>query len=664
MRNSSAYFPLLPFKLNLSSPSEQFVKGILSQPPHKRTKLDIQFLGLFGSQVEFIAKQPDQTRDEVLRYSQYLVIEEDKEIFHSGYAGTTFYVILQGKVSVYADGNLPLGSMADFEKFALLGPEFPGRDSSVQDVELIKAAENNKTPFLKQLDFIRKDSVVIKDKKSVHFLYKVNTLGPGQSFGELALLEESQNRRTATIITDSQCHFATLDKKHYRMILGKQEQREISEAMDLLDSIRIFNQWDRKTTKTLRYIMKAKKFPRNSPLFLQDQPPTSLFLIRNGRVRLERSVSFLDLVPHQNKFSRYLCFKKKKTIPFAYICGHEIIGEEDVYFNQLRSFSCVCDEECDVFEIDGVELMKRVLLDNSKKKLFYDEILKKRERLEDLFTKAQECFKKNITMLSATNLTLHKTISSYKIINGNQKSNELREKIALTSKDDEQRDEMIMNNLHSKIAETRKVVKEQEGMFTQKDLYGLDHGSINRSLLKQSVEIFEKFRKERMQVIKSKTEKKLGLSPSENVSKEQLKKTNESLPKSKDEDLLLMKISTSKSTIHSMTPSLRGKSQIDENKMKTPSFFQKNSETGSTLPLLNEIATKQKNRIFRSFRTETQRSFHSPEHRSHFQSFRVVNYRLEERKKEELKRKNNDSEDQPVFSSFLLRPKLVIDSSP
>ena len=40
-------------------------------------------------------------------------------------------------------------------------------------------------------------------------------MGPGQSFGELALRQKTDNKRAATVTTTKDCIFAILDKKNW-----------------------------------------------------------------------------------------------------------------------------------------------------------------------------------------------------------------------------------------------------------------------------------------------------------------------------------------------------------------------------------------------------------------------------------------------------------------
>jgi CRP-like cAMP-binding protein len=55
--------------------------------------------------------------------------------------------------------------------------------------------------------------------KNVFEQKKINNLGAGESFGELALLYED-SKRSATVIALSDCELAYMDKGEYKRVVG------------------------------------------------------------------------------------------------------------------------------------------------------------------------------------------------------------------------------------------------------------------------------------------------------------------------------------------------------------------------------------------------------------------------------------------------------------
>ena len=66
----------------------------------------------------------------------------------------------------------------------------------------------------------------------------VKTLGPGESFGEQALLRNQD--RAATIVCTSTCRFATLTRKDYYLSLANIKKREMRFVVTFFRNFRIF----------------------------------------------------------------------------------------------------------------------------------------------------------------------------------------------------------------------------------------------------------------------------------------------------------------------------------------------------------------------------------------------------------------------------------------
>lgn len=65
---------------------------------------------------------------------------------------------------------------------------------------------------------------------------EVNRLNPGDSFGELSLVE-SGAKTTATVITREPCEFACMDRDNYWEIMGKLRQDEIYDKINFMKTL-------------------------------------------------------------------------------------------------------------------------------------------------------------------------------------------------------------------------------------------------------------------------------------------------------------------------------------------------------------------------------------------------------------------------------------------
>ena len=169
-------------RLNLDSLSqEQLLElaiTILQKPPEFRNSMDIKMLERSTKNVEFFQKYDKDTHEHICKHMIIHYAPKDTELFKINSFGDTFYIILKGSVEVWV--NLP------------------------HIVEEVKP-----------------DGSI--EQKTEIILSHVRTLFAGNSFGELALLENKP--RAATIICKQQAYFGVLDKTSFDNILSKEDYR-------------------------------------------------------------------------------------------------------------------------------------------------------------------------------------------------------------------------------------------------------------------------------------------------------------------------------------------------------------------------------------------------------------------------------------------------------
>ena len=83
----------------------------------------------------------------------------------------------------------------------------------------------------------------------------------GHYFGELALLFNEP--RAATIMTQEDCYFVTINKTDYEKVLKKLELKEINKKADFFNEIPFLKHWTSKQIKRLINSFKLETFKRN-----------------------------------------------------------------------------------------------------------------------------------------------------------------------------------------------------------------------------------------------------------------------------------------------------------------------------------------------------------------------------------------------------------------
>jgi CRP-like cAMP-binding protein len=153
------------------------IETVLNTASHKRSVEDIKMLVKFTADIDFFKKLREENTSEAhvkcCRYMNYERFGADERVIDYGEVGDKFYIILQGSVRVFIPSSTQEGN---FEE--------------------------------------------------------TGVLCKGKSFGELALTKDMP--RAARIITGEQTHFATLNKRDFKAILGKLAEQALNNRVAYL----------------------------------------------------------------------------------------------------------------------------------------------------------------------------------------------------------------------------------------------------------------------------------------------------------------------------------------------------------------------------------------------------------------------------------------------
>ena len=214
-----------------------------------------------------------------------------------GERGKSFYVILKGTVSIFA--NVPK-----------------------------KVVPNDATP---------------DDLSQLFELAEVNVLRSGSYFGELALLNDTP--RTATIICKEDTDFAVLDVEDFKNILGTllipffwclltfylfvcffriaaRGGWKIQKDIDFLNKTLFFSKVQKRQISTLIYQMKMFVIRRNTTIFKEGEESNNIYIIKKGEIKLLKEVELriqpttLSLLEDNQKQK----MTYKKTVEVSALC--------------------------------------------------------------------------------------------------------------------------------------------------------------------------------------------------------------------------------------------------------------------------------------------------------------------------------------------------------
>ena len=276
-------------------------------------------------------------------------------------------------------------------------------DSDEEEEEKMKRLKKNK----KEND----DNNKYNQIKYTFYLWKYNVvvnLDKGKSFGEVAL-QKGDNRRTATIITKTNCVFGILEKDDYQVLIKEymEKARKIN-TQSLLNTKLFYNYREDLFDTHYFNCFKAIKKYKSEYLFKQNEKREYIYFIKKGDVQIEhistwkeldkiiealgnQSLSekkiFTEMILSSEKLKNFT--EKKQKFNISICSSGEIIGlEEHIYPNSdIFMFSAICLCECEIFalEIHFIEKMisERFILDNYNK-LIYEKKSKLYKRLLNL----------------------------------------------------------------------------------------------------------------------------------------------------------------------------------------------------------------------------------------------------------------------------------------
>ena len=512
---------------------KEIIKYILEKEIRKKNYIILlrYYLTQFQSLLETInlSNKYYETKEIVNKIAMYIKREEikkDKVIFYNGQIGKTFYIILEGEVSVLIPNEFNveitpvkylnyLKYLYNLNEYELLKLSYESNKKIINEVDYEFAdilknfdycldkclslnykmeeisvesyinrflffdsdrifnkseSENNKKSsnyefnnFEISNSFINKNNKNINDLPFINRKYRftlwkyaeVIKLGEGKCFGEIALQRE-RNKRTATVITLTDCLLGILQKDEYQSFMKKVMEKTRRNNIERLLNTKLFYGLNYHTfdTKLYNYFIFTKE-RKGDFMFKRGDKRTTLYYIKKGEIQLEINATckqlddiimliggnpenraLNNLIKTNEKLMEFINIPKKFNISI-YSQGDIIGTDEIIYLNsnklnieQLYTnlidlsnisnsfsynefensflFNGIYMTNCDIFKVD-LHFLKNMINDNRLIKDNYEKMTRnKRERLiERLLT-----IKTN-TILQYYNLINHKKNINY-----------------------------------------------------------------------------------------------------------------------------------------------------------------------------------------------------------------------------------------------------------
>lgn len=256
------------------------VVALITEEPSKRSDWEINLLlPWFQSMSSLFKAQKAEVVKDILRNCEFRSFPEDVAIITQGARGDSFYIILGGAVSIYINqtleeqGNVTHHKVPKVSKklarLDLNGNEIP-EDGNCQDTKSDNNLQPEKSPC--HLD---------RSLYGVH----IRELGPGKSFGELALVQ-TNSIRNASVITEKPTDLIVIDRELYNRSLKAAQKQEVQMKLDFVNANPLFSNWTKRQRSVLTMSLMRYQYQYGNTIIRQGSPAHSLIFITKGQAKV------------------------------------------------------------------------------------------------------------------------------------------------------------------------------------------------------------------------------------------------------------------------------------------------------------------------------------------------------------------------------------------
>jgi CRP-like cAMP-binding protein len=182
-------------------------------------------------------------------------------------------------------------------------------------------------------------------------MQKIATLGAGDSFGELALLNNEP--RAATIICATACVFMVIDRTDYVRLLKAEDEKRIREKVDVLSSLPVFSHLSTSYLTDFANNFKDQSVARHSVVVRQGGEGKHVYLVKSGQCRVLRTAE----CTRQIRYPLNHTFRESRTLLSVTISRGEWIGEHSALHAQAQPVTVIADTDTQLMVIPRATLL-------------------------------------------------------------------------------------------------------------------------------------------------------------------------------------------------------------------------------------------------------------------------------------------------------------------
>ncbi|CAI2383669.1 unnamed protein product [Moneuplotes crassus] len=301
---------------------------ILKKPASERSEQNIRDLREYFKENKFFKEQEKENGEAwsemILKAIKYQKINKGKYVMRFGDFGTTYYIIVKGKVEIRVPNVVNMEfTFKELMIYIHKNHEFIIKnEKSNKLLEIIYVyfpecfKKSKKYAFIPSVaenilygdfdkkalqkhngvfpSFKEKDDegkwVEISKPFTFNFLNPITTASNGAAFGELALLNDKP--RSATIITLEDTHFAILEKVDFKRVMEKSLKNKFAAKVNFLNNFPFIQNLTKIAKEKLSLLMKRVECKSGQRLTTEGEDLKYIYLIEEGEFEVQKTVYF------------------------------------------------------------------------------------------------------------------------------------------------------------------------------------------------------------------------------------------------------------------------------------------------------------------------------------------------------------------------------------
>ena len=290
------------------------------------------------------------------------------------------------------------------EKYEIINPKLIIKYSSIEEYlnvingkKLDIEEKDNEEEEEEEEDEKKKKTKILISRKFKLKIYGYSCivdLGRGSTFGEIALINEN-NQRTATIFVKNNSFFGTLTSKAFKeSMLVFLEKIKWEKIFSVFNTPIFKKLYINEIVKKYWNYFVEKKLKKGDFIFRKNENRDNIYFILKGSVKLiipqltlkKTNIIISDIKNIYNSDIRESNEKKDIVISIKY--SGEILGMDDCVINNLFFFNALCETNVFFYYID-LKAMEKIMKEYHEIKINYKKLNDKKinfmiERLEDI----------------------------------------------------------------------------------------------------------------------------------------------------------------------------------------------------------------------------------------------------------------------------------------